>query len=310
MRLARVTRAGSRNREPGTTGSLKHIEKEALMGSMMKADSDPRELVRERRQARMERKQQRRQARERKHSQISAPPPALSATQRAAQHEVDVALDRIVTEALERHDHITATADMPHPASTPPAMPTIDAPAVAERRTVPAQAHASSSTGHTGGTPPVTAQTTPAARGAERRPRRERDIAAFRQRRQQAADEARAEARERIARAGELACIADALAALAHPGARPWDAERHELERAIETGRIVEVGAAARRALWAVSRDAARSSRRARRDPDLALAACVAYAIIARLPRTALRSIQRSRPTPQPRPVRRRAFWR
>ena len=55
------------------------------MGSMMKADSERRELVRERRQARMERKQQRREARERKHSQISAPPPALSAIQRAAQ---------------------------------------------------------------------------------------------------------------------------------------------------------------------------------------------------------------------------------
>ena len=51
------------------------------------------------------------------------------------------------------------------------------------------------------------------------RPRRERDIAAFRERRRQAADEARAEARERIARTGEPACVADALAALAHPGA-------------------------------------------------------------------------------------------
>ena len=280
------------------------------MGSMMKADSDRRELVRERRQARMERKQQRRQARERKHSQISAPPPALSAIQRAAQHEVDVALDRIVTEALERHDQITATADMAHPASTAPAMPTIDAPAVAGRRAGPAQPPASSSTGHTGGTPRVTAQATPAARAGERRPRRERDIAAFRERRQQAADEARAEARERIARAGELACVADALGALAHPGARPWDAERHELERAIETGRIVEVGAAARHALWTISRDAARSSRRARRDPDLALAACVAYAIIARLPRSALRSAQRTRPAPHDRSTRQHPFWR
>ena len=280
------------------------------MGSMMKADSERRELVRERRQARMERKQQRREARERKHSQISAPPPALSAIQRAAQHEVDAALDRIVTEALERHDQITATADMAHPASAAPAMPTIDAPAVAGRRAGPAQPPASSSTGHTGGTPRVTAQATPAARDGERRPRRERDIAAFRERRQQAADEARAEARERIARAGELACVADALAALAHPGARPWDAERQELERALESGRIVEVGAAARRALWTISRDAARSSRRARRDPDLALAACVAYAIIARLPRTALRSAQRTRPAPHDRSTRQRPFWR
>ncbi len=280
------------------------------MGSMMKADSERRELVRERRQARMERKQQRREARERKHSQISAPPPALSAIQHAAQYEVDVALDRIVTEALERHDQITANTDMTHPAGWAPAMPTIDAPAVADRRTGPAHSHASSSTGHTGGTPRVTAQSTPAARAGERRPRRERDIAAFRERRQRAADEARAEARKRMARAGELACVADALAALAHPEARPWDAEREQLERALESGRIVNVGTVARRALWAISRDAARSSTRARPDPDLALAACVAYAIIARVPRTALRSAQRTHPVPHDRSTRQRPFWR
>jgi len=307
-----VTRAGSSNRELGTTGSPKNINKEALMGSMMKADSDRRQLVRERRQARMERKQQRRQARERKHSEISATPPALSASQRAAQHEVHAALDRIVTEALERHDQITitATADVLHSASAGPATPTTDAPAVAGRRAGPAEPPASSSTRHTGGTPRVRAQATPAARAGERRPRRERDIAAFRERRQHAADEARAEARERIARAGELACVADALAALAHPEARPWDAEREQLERAFESGRIVNVGTVARRALWEISRDAARSSRRARRDPDLALAACVAYAIIARAPRSALRSAQRTRPTLRVRPVARRAFWR
>jgi hypothetical protein len=63
--------------------------------------------------------------------------------------------------------------------------------------------------------------------------------------------------------------------------------------------------------MWAISRDAARTSpRRARRDSDLALAACVAYAVIARLPRTALRSAQRARPIAQTRSDRRRAFWR
>ena len=53
------------------------------MGSMLKADSDRRELMRERRQARIERKQQRRDARERKRSQIGEAPPAPSAVQRA-----------------------------------------------------------------------------------------------------------------------------------------------------------------------------------------------------------------------------------
>ena len=45
------------------------------MGSMLKFDSDRRELVRERRDARIERKQQRRQARERKHSHVAAAMP-------------------------------------------------------------------------------------------------------------------------------------------------------------------------------------------------------------------------------------------
>jgi hypothetical protein len=151
------------------------------------------------------------------------------------------------------------------------------------------------------------------AGGAEREPRlsrRERDLAAFRERRRQTLEEVRTEARRRIAHAGEPASVADALAALEHPEARPWRAQREQLEAAIATGRIVEVGAAARRAMWAISRDAARSSRRARRDPELALALCVAYAVIARLPRTALRSAERARPTPHTRSDRRRAFWR
>ena len=280
------------------------------MGSMMKADSERRELVRERRQARIERKQQRRNARERKHSNTSAPPPALSAIQRAAQQQVDAALDRVVTEALACHDHITATADVLHSASVAPATPTTDPPAVAGRRSGPAEPPASSTTRPTGGTPRVTAQATPAARAGERRPRRERDLAAFRERRQHAADAAREEARARIARSGELASVADALTALAHPAPAPWTAEREQLERALETGRFSEVGAQARRALWAIARDAARISPRAPRDPDLALAACVAYAIIARTPRSALRSAHRTRPTPRVRPVARRAFWR
>ena len=279
------------------------------MGSMVKADSERRELVRERRHARIERKQQRRNARERKRSQFAGAPPAVSAVQRAAEERVDAAVDRTVTEALERHDRITAAANTQRPSDEGEAIPTAEAAAPMARRPWPAESPAGLSTGHPGDRPRVTSAATSAG-GDERHSRRERDIVAFRERRRQAAEEAREEANKRIARAGELACVTDALAALAHPEASPWESEREQLEQALETGRIVEVGAIARRALWAVSRDAARSSRRARRDPDLALAACVAYAIIARLPRTALRSTQRSRPTPQPRPVRRRAFWR
>ena len=75
------------------------------MGSMLKFDSERRELVRERRDARIERKQQRRQARERKQSPIAvAVPSAPSATQRIAEQELQAAVDRIVVEALDRHE--------------------------------------------------------------------------------------------------------------------------------------------------------------------------------------------------------------
>ena len=271
------------------------------MGSMMKADSERRELVRERRQARIERKQERRDARERKRSRIDATPLPLSAMQLAAQEQVDAAVDRIVNEALERHDQVNVPQAALH---------TVDAPPVVRRQAGPARPAAESSSPESGSGGVVTVPRTDAAAASPRRPRRESDIAAFRERRWQAAEEARAEARERIARTGEPACVADALAALAHPGAADWYTEWRELEQALESGRIVEVGAAARRALWSISRDAARTSRRSRRDPDLALAACVAYAIVARLPRCALRSAQRNRPAPQPRSTRARPFWR
>jgi len=278
------------------------------MGSMVKADSDRRELVRERRQARMARKQERRDARERKRVQVSAPPAAVSPIRRAAQEQVDAELDRIVTEALQRHDRDTATANLDRAVSVALAPRTIDERPTGERHV--GQLPAGSQTVSASAGQRVMIETSSAAGNNERASRRERDIAVFRERRRRAADEARAEARERIARSGELACVADALAALAHPAARAWDSERQELERALQGGRIVEVGAVARRSLWAISRDAARSSRRARRDPDLALAACVAYAIIARLPRSALRSAQRTRAAVPARAVGQRAFWR
>jgi hypothetical protein len=268
------------NREPVTTGSLNDIHKEALMGSTLKFDSERRELVRERRTARIERKQQRREARERKHSQPAAMPPAPqpSALQRAAQQRLDETVEEVVAQALERHNRAPRAADQP----------VAPVPRIAE----------------SAGAPAAIVRPDRASRGS----RRESDIAEFRERRQRTATEARREARERIARSGEPAAVADAMAALAHPSARPWEAERQQLERAIETGRSSEIAAAARAALWAITRDAARSSRRARRDPDLALAVCVAYAVLARVPRTALRSTQRARP--QRRRAPQRAFWR
>ena len=214
------------------------------MGSMLKFDSERRDLVRERRNARIGCKQERRRAREHKRSQAAVMTAAQSPAQLVAERETKAAVDQIVVEALDRHEARV---------EGPPCADTLAGPPAGQAQ------------------PPGS------------RP---------------------------VARAGELASVADALAALEHPGAAPWNAERQQLKAAIATGRIVDVGAAARRALWAVSRDAARSARRARRGPDLALAMCVAYAIVGRLPRTALRSTQRARPVAHVRSSRRRAFWR
>ncbi|MGA2925975.1 MAG: hypothetical protein ABSG43_08265 [Solirubrobacteraceae bacterium] len=288
------------------------------MGSTLKFESDRRELVRERRHARIERKQQRRQAREDKRSQPATIPDAHAATQpsvtqRAARQRLQAAVDQIVNEALDRHDQLAATASAPVTGTgeNPPRVPAGET-RHARRAPTSASARSAGTNEQPGGG--EDAQAIPAvAGGAERAPRvrrRERDLAEFRDRRQKVADEARDEAGRRIARSGGPACVADALAALAHASAAPWGAEREQLQGAIETGRVAAVGAVARRALWAISRDAARSSRRAKRDPELALAACVAYALIARLPRTVLRSAQRARPAPRPRPASRRAFWR
>jgi hypothetical protein len=256
------------------------------MGSTLKFDSDRRELVRERRNARIERKQQRREARAHKRTQTAETLFKPSAAQQLAEREVPTAVERIVEEALDRHAEMaSAGARCANSSAAPRAV-----------EVTPRQARRAGVVGVGGAEP--------------RQSRRERDLVAFHERRQQMLAEARSEARGRIARAGELSSVADALAAIEHPEAGPWRAELEQLEAAIATGRIVEVAAAARRTTWAISRDAARTSRRARRDPDLALALCVAYAVIARLPRTALRSAQRSCPTPQARRDRRRAFWR
>ena len=93
------------------------------MGSMLKFDSDRRELVRERRQARMERKAQRREDRGRKRTEATPVPTAsatstLSATQRAADERVRDDVDRIVEQALDRHDQrattVGSTVARPH----------------------------------------------------------------------------------------------------------------------------------------------------------------------------------------------------
>jgi hypothetical protein len=274
------------------------------MGSMLRFDSERRELVRERREARLERKRERRQAREHKHAQAPERTVTMSRGHEAAGRRVAERLDRIVESALDHGDSVAAGGERERhaPASggenvTPmPAMGAADEP-VASRGLQPRPARTSAA---------ASTVAAPAARVS----RREQDIAAFRSRRQECANAARREARERIRRLGEPAAVADALAACSPALAPWWRREREQVDAALAGGRVGEVGAAARRALWAVSRDAARSSRRSGRDPELALAVCVAYAIIAALPRTALRSQERARPAAASPGRVRRAFWR
>ncbi|MGA2927171.1 MAG: hypothetical protein ABSG43_14450 [Solirubrobacteraceae bacterium] len=260
------------------------------MGST-RIDADRRALTHERREARIARKQQRRRARELKRSQIAAAPyepepQPPSATQQHARQQVRGAVDELDDSALERHDQRAAPA-----ATQPSLLPVATAVSGLDRDLEPSAPLVD------GG-------------GRVRVGRREREIGEFRERRQRIVNDARAEARVRIARAGEPAAVADALAALADPSAGAWKLEREQLDRALRDANTGAVAATARQALWAVSRDAARSSRRATRDPELAAAVCVAYAIVARLARSAVRATQRTNGAQSAWRGVRRAFWR
>ena len=235
------------------------------MGSMLKFDSDRRELARERRDARVQRKHERRKVRQQKHG-----------------------ADRVVQAPA-----ITFRE------------PAASAAAAAETKSATTQTTAV--TGVEGST--VRDRSAPEGRRPRRGvSRRERDIAAFKRRRAEVLEVARAEARIRISRNGEPASVADALAALHTPEGLPWREQRDRVDQALDRRQVDVVAGQARRALWKVSRDAARTSRRATNDPELALAVCVAYAILAAAPRTAVASVQRTRCSH--RAITPRAFWR
>jgi hypothetical protein len=254
---------------------------------------DTRALRREQREARIARKQARRRARELKDwgrttvletmalepIAIAAPGPAISAPE--AEASAGVKATAFAAPA--------ATPEPPTATPTPSPQPAARVPSAKDAQPVAA-------------TGPI------AEREPGRGSRRERDVAEFLARRDEALSVARNEARERIAHFGEEEAVRDALIALAHPEASPWRRHRERLSEAIAGGRIPEIGAAARRACRGVAGDAARTSRRAP-DPQLALAVTVAYAVIARAPWAAVRGrrAERSGPARQPRP---RAFWR
>jgi hypothetical protein len=136
-------------------------------------------------------------------------------------------------------------------------------------------------------------------------PRREERIAEFVQRREQALQDDRREARMRIAREGAERALADAHGALAHPLAAPWQRHREALDRALAGGQPEAIRHSALAGARGAAADAARTSRRAP-DSDMAHAACVAFLVIAAAPRAATRGrrAQRARPRPA------RPFWR
>ncbi len=238
------------------------------------------ELARERRLTRTERDFERRLARSRKHTP-AWPDPGAS---RPAAWATTIA------------DEQPVAVDPPEPARIDePAAAVV--PATPEPRATPAM-------------PVKVAVRDQAGREASeprRVSRRELDIARFRERREQAVREARAEAARRIERNGDLTSVSDALAAIRHPQAAAWTAEREQLEQAL-TASPRDAAAAARRALRTISRDAARTTRHAKHDPELAFGVCVAYATVLRLGRTAVRIQQRAHPTRSPTGLG-RPFW-
>ncbi len=246
------------------------------MGST-KFHTEHDELARERRQTRTERDHDRRLARSHKHTPTSPDPGASQPAPWASW-----------------------IADEQPVAVHPPEPAAIDEPAVVVAAATPKPAAAAM--------PAKIAVRDPGEAGERRVSRRELDIARFRERRDQAVTEARAEAARRIQRNGDLAAVTDALAAIRHPQAAVWTAEREQLEQVL-TASPRDAAVAARKALRTVSRDAARTTRRAHRDPELAFAVCVAYATVLRLGRTAVRIQQRAHPTPSPAGLS-RPFWR
>ena len=271
------------------------------MGSTLKFDPDRRGLARERRQARQQRNQIRRQARQDKSAPTvtvaptSTPPQVITAPQTMASMEITAPT---ATPA-------PASPTPPAPAATPAANVTPAAAVEGDERDAngPCGVVASRDQRTTG--PRANIDTT---RVQSRVSRREREIAAFEQRRRQVLEIAGEEAARRLARNGAPASVADALAALHTAQAEPWRGQSQQVDRALRRGLTAQVAATARRAMWQTSRDAARTSKRASTDPELALAACVAFAILATVPATAIASTQRT--TCPDRAKTHGAFWR
>lgn len=137
---------------------------------------------------------------------------------------------------------------------------------------------------------------------------RERHMNAWRERRQAAQGLVSQDARLRLRLHGRVEAVRDAAAALAHPSAEPWQAQREQLQEAAFSGSEQAVVAAARSGARRAAGDATRGGVHAP-DADMAMAAATAYKIIQFAPRCLLALHHRERPLPA-RPAAVTAFWR
>jgi predicted acylesterase/phospholipase RssA len=247
---------------------------------------DTRAPRREQREARIARKRERREARALKH-----------------QHHT-IGLETLALETIDiapSGPRVEEPAPTAETAAPTPARPPVTTAAKTSTSQQPIPNPVAQDEAPPAGTP------RPAQGESRRVARRQRDIAEFLERRAGKLSLAREEAKERIARLGEEETVHDALMALAHPEASPWQQHRERVCEAIDSRRIPEIGAAARRACRGAAADAARTSRRAP-DPDSALAVAIAYAIVARAPWAAIRSRHAERSVPTRKAH--RPFWR
>ena len=131
---------------------------------------------------------------------------------------------------------------------------------------------------------------------------------AWRERRQVAQGLVSQDARLRLRLHGRVEAVRDAAAALAHPSAEPWQAQREQLQAAAFSGSEQAVVAAARSGARKAAGDATRGGIHAP-DADMAMAAATAYKIIQFAPRCLLALHHRERPQAA-RPAAVSAFWR
>lgn len=116
-------------------------------------------------------------------------------------------------------------------------------------------------------------------RGGRSTTTQDRHRQAWEERRRTAQQLATRDAKQRLRRHGRDSAVRDAIAALAHPSAEPWLAERRQLAEAADSGRTESVTAAAGRGARKAAGDATRGGAYGP-DPDVASAVATAFKVI------------------------------